>query len=93
MIEKINENLELVKSFSIQSKEEAEAFRIKYLGKKGILNDFFTQFKAVPSAEKKDYGLALNLLKKAVTEKVKAFQSETETSSQGSLGDLSLIHI
>ena len=52
MIEKIDENLELVKSFSIQSKEEAEAFRIKYLGKKGILNDFFTQFKAVPSAEK-----------------------------------------
>ena len=46
MIEKINENLELVKSFSIQSKEEAEAFRIKYLGKKGILNDFFTQFKS-----------------------------------------------
>ena len=42
MIEKIDENLELVKSFSIQSKEEAEAFRIKYLGKKGILNDFFT---------------------------------------------------
>ena len=89
MIEKIDENLELVKSFSIQSKEEAEAFRIKYLGKKGILNDFFTQFKSVPPAEKKDYGLALNLLKKAVTEKVKTFQSETETSSQGSLGDLS----
>ena len=41
MIDLINENLTLVKGFNAQSKEEVEAFRIKYLGKKGILNDFF----------------------------------------------------
>ena len=71
MIKKINENLELVKAFSAESNEEAEAFRIKYLGKKGILNNFFTQFKVLPPSEKKEYGQSLNLLKKAVTEKVK----------------------
>ena len=52
MIKKINENLELVKAFSAESNEEAEAFRIKYLGKKGILNNFFTQFKVLPPSEK-----------------------------------------
>ena len=89
MIKKINENLELVKAFSIESKDEAEAFRIKYLGKKGILNNFFAQFKVVSPSEKKDYGQSLNLLKKAVTEKVKAFQLKTETSSFiGGSGDL-----
>jgi phenylalanyl-tRNA synthetase alpha chain len=41
MIDKINENLALVNGFDAQSKEEVEDFRIKYLGKKGILNDFF----------------------------------------------------
>ena len=89
MIKKINENLELVKAFSTESKEDAEAFRIKYLGKKGILNNFFTQFKVLPPSEKKEYGQSLNLLKKAVTEKVKAFQLRMDTSSSiGSSGDL-----
>ncbi len=89
MIKKINKNLELVKVFSAESKEEAEAFRIKYLGKKGILNNFFTQFKVLPPSEKKEYGQLLNLLKKAVTEKVKAFQLKTDISSLiGSSGDL-----
>ena len=51
MIDKIDENLSLVNAFDAQSKEEVEAFRIKYLGKKGILNDFFKAFKEVPPKE------------------------------------------
>ena len=89
MIKKINENLELVNAFSTESKEEVEEFRIKYLGKKGILNNFFTQFKVLPPSEKKEYGQSLNLLKNAVTEKVNAFQLRMDTSSSiGSSVDL-----
>lgn len=40
MIEKIEELLVEVNSFNATSKEEIENFRIKYNGKKGILNDF-----------------------------------------------------
>jgi phenylalanyl-tRNA synthetase alpha chain len=90
MIDKINENLTLVNAFDAQSKEEVEAFRIKYLGKKGILNDFFAAFKEVPPQEKRDYGQALNTLKNAVVEKVKTLQVQTtDTVSQGNHGDLS----
>ena len=90
MIDKINENLSLVNAFDAQSKEEVEAFRIKYLGKKGILNDFFTAFKEVPPREKRDYGKALNNLKNAVMEKVKTLQAQTNnTATQGYQGDLS----
>ena len=90
MIEKINENLALVNAFDVQSKEEVEAFRIKYLGKKGILNHFFTAFKEVPPKEKRDYGEALNTLKNAVAEKVKALQAQTTDSpAQINHGDLS----
>ena len=74
MIDKINENLNLVNAFDAQSKDEVEVFRIKYLGKKGILNDFFAAFKKVLPQEKKEYGQALNNLKNAVTEKVKILQ-------------------
>lgn len=90
MIDKINENLASVNAFDTQSKEEVEAFRIKYLGKKGILNDFFIAFKEVPPQEKRDYGQALNTLKNAVAEKVKALQIKTvDTASQGNHEDLS----
>jgi phenylalanyl-tRNA synthetase alpha chain len=90
MIDKINENLILVNGFDAQSKEEVEAFRIKYLGKKGILNDFFTAFKEVSPKVKRDYGQALNTLKNAVDEKVKALQAQTaDTASKGNHGDLS----
>ena len=90
MIDLINENLTLVKGFNAQSKEEVEAFRIKYLGKKGILNDFFAVFKELPPQQKKDYGHALNTLKKAVADKVKALQVQNaDTSSRGLSGDLS----
>ena len=90
MIDKIDENLSLVNAFDAQSKEEVEAFRIKYLGKKGILNDFFKAFKEVPPKEKKDYGQALNTLKNAVMEKVKTLQLQTNNSpTQGYQGDLS----
>ena len=90
MIDKIDENLSLVNAFDAQSKEEVEAFRIKYLGKKGILNDFFKAFKEVPPKEKKDYGQALNTLKNAVMEKVKILQLKTNNSpTLGYQGDLS----
>jgi phenylalanyl-tRNA synthetase alpha chain len=90
MIDKINENLILVNGFDAQSKDEVEAFRIKYLGKKGILNDFFTAFKEVSPKVKRDYGQALNTLKNAVDEKVKALQAQTaDTASKGNHGDLS----
>tara|TARA_B100000900_G_scaffold227677_1_gene193308 strand:+ start:375 stop:1391 length:1017 start_codon:yes stop_codon:yes gene_type:complete len=90
MIDKIDENLSLVNAFDAQSKEDIEAFRIKYLGKKGILNDFFTAFKEVPPKEKRDYGQALNTLKNAVMEKVKTLQAQTnKPANQGYQGDLS----
>ena len=90
MIDKINENLALVNGFDAQSKQEVEDFRVKYLGKKGILNDFFAAFKEVSPKVKRDYGQALNTLKNAVAEKVKALQAQTaDTASKGNHGDLS----
>ena len=35
-----------------------EMFRVKYLGKKGVINELFEQFKAVPNDEKKELGKA-----------------------------------
>ncbi|MEK9608061.1 MAG: phenylalanine--tRNA ligase subunit alpha [Flavobacteriaceae bacterium] len=90
MIDKIKETLASISTFEAKSKEEIESFRIKYLGKKGILNNFFAAFKEVPPQDKKAYGQALNELKNAVSDKVKNLQSEQKsTAAQHNYGDLS----
>ena len=42
---------------------EIEQFRVKYLGKKGVISNLFEQFKMVPNDQKKEIGQALNRLK------------------------------
>ena len=56
MIAQIEKHIEEVSNFSANSLEEVEAFRIKYLGKKGLITQFFADFKNVPNEEKKLYG-------------------------------------
>jgi len=63
MIASIKEHKKKVEEFKANSAEELEAFRIAYLGKKGILNDFFKAFREVSPEEKKAYGQEINQLK------------------------------
>ena len=80
MISKIEENLKYVNGFKTESEADIEAFRVKYLGKKGILKNFFKQFGQVSDDQKKDYGKALNDLKLAVKEKVIFLKSKDKTN-------------
>jgi len=90
MIDKIKEYIAEAEAFSTQNKEELEAFRIKFLGKKGILNDFFAEFKNVPNDQKKEFGQVINNLKKTAEDKVAAIAEAFETTevAKGVYGDL-----
>ncbi|PIB39276.1 phenylalanine--tRNA ligase subunit alpha [Maribacter sp. 4G9] len=90
MIDKIKEQIAEVSSFTADDMNAVEAFRIKYLGKKGILNDFFTEFKNVPNEQKKEFGQTINQLKQAATEKVELLKRslESNTSEEKLFGDL-----
>lgn len=91
MIEKINQYLEETKEFAASTLEEIEAFRIKYMGKKGIVNDLFSEFKNVPRENKKDVGQKLNELKVTIQEKINGLKDNLEDKSDNTAGtDLSL---
>ena len=60
---------------SITSPEELESFRIKYLGKKGLIAQLFNDFKAVPPEQKREYGQKLNETKQLVQDKYDSFKS------------------
>jgi phenylalanyl-tRNA synthetase alpha chain len=90
MIETIKDHINEVNRFTADSVEAVENFRIKYLGKKGLLNDFFAAFKNVPNEEKKEYGQVLNQLKTAALEKVKELSAALEDpkDQKGRYGDI-----
>ena len=91
MIDKIKELIGEAESFKAQSKEEIESFRIQYLGKKGLLNDFFAEFKNVANDQKKEFGQAINQLKTTAQDKVNALNEalENNVEDKGVYGDLS----
>lgn len=81
MIDKINKYIEESKSFKTDNLEEIEAFRIKYLGKKGIINELFSEFKSVPRENKKEVGQKLNELKVSLQENINALKNALEEKS------------
>ena len=90
MIETVKEHLQKVAQFEATDQEAIEQFRISYAGKKGILNDLFAAFRAVPNEEKKEFGQGLNQLKTAVAEKVESLKAtQSSTTTAGVYGDLS----
>lgn len=69
MLNKINNLISEISSFQIRSSNELETFRIKYLGKKGMISDLFEQFRNVPLSDKKEIGQNLNSLKQLALDK------------------------
>lgn len=84
MLNKIDELLNEVSQFHSVVKDEIEQFRIKYNGKKGILNDLFEQFKSVPNDQKKEYGQKINILKQNIIAKLEELKdgSSKETTAE-----------
>jgi phenylalanyl-tRNA synthetase alpha chain len=89
MTETIKAHIEQVKAFQTDNKEQLEAFRIKYLGSKGLLKDFFAEFKNIPNEQKKEFGQVINELKTLAEEKVKTIQDalENKEEAKGIYGD------
>ncbi|HMR46016.1 MAG TPA: phenylalanine--tRNA ligase subunit alpha [Bacteroidia bacterium] len=61
--ELIKQHIQEAELFSIQSPADLENFRLKYLSKKGVLADLFALMKNIEPAERKNYGLQVNMLK------------------------------
>ena len=90
MEERIKKNIEEIKDFSTNSSEELEAFRIKYLGKKGLLTSYFIDFKSLDNDKKKDVGQLLNQLKLSAQSKLEELKIKLLSGvSKSKLNDLS----
>ncbi len=91
LIDQIKVHLLEVETFQSNDPTEIENFRIKFLGKKGILTGLFASFKKVPNDQKKAFGQQLNALKIAATNKLEESKksSGSKSSNPESAIDLS----
>ena len=90
MLNQIKEHISEVEKFQANTAEAVEAFRIQYLGKKGVLNGLFSAFKDVPNDEKKAFGQTLNELKTKALEKVETLKATLEEKEDASGSGLDL---
>ena len=83
MIAKINQLLQEVEALKVANAEELEALRIKYLSKKGAINDLMADFRNVAAEQKKEVGMRLNELKNKAQEKIAALKEQFESQDTG----------
>ena len=83
MINKIQALMAEVENLTANSAEELEALRIKYLSKKGAINDLMADFRNVPAEQKKEVGMQLNALKTRATERIAELKEAFETNDSG----------
>ncbi len=77
---KIKEYLQEVESFNESAPEAVEAFRIKFLGRKGLIPALFEEFKALPPEQKRSLGKPINELKVKATARVEELKAAQQSA-------------
>lgn len=90
MIEQVDNYLNEVDNYSIKNQVELEEFRLKYLSKKGLINELFEEFKNVPSDKKKDFGKKINDLKVNANNKYQSIKETLDADTESTKIDLTL---
>ena len=87
MIKKLEGYISDLNKFDSKDIHEIESLKIKFLGRKGIINELFSDFKNVPSDQKKEFGQKINELKILAQKKYDYLKSNTKKSSKIILED------
>ena len=81
MEDRIKQDIKEIIDFNSNSSVEIEDFRIKYLGKKGLLNSYFVEFKSLDNSKKKNVGQLLNQLKNTAQSKLDDLKNQISPAS------------
>ena len=82
LIQKIEQYKNEIKESIVQSKDEVEAFRIKYLGTKGLVKTIMGEMKTVAVDKKREAGQLLNEFKVFVEQKFESFLTVNDNEAK-----------
>ncbi len=80
LLEKIEQYKQEIAAIGNQASETLEAYRIKFLGTKGIVKNLMTEMKNVPSEKKKEFGQLLNEFKQYAESRYENWKLELESN-------------
>ncbi|MFT7588397.1 MAG: phenylalanyl-tRNA synthetase alpha chain [Limisphaerales bacterium] len=81
-----------IEAYAISNAEELEAYRIRFIGAKGLVKKLFGEIRNVPNERKKEFGLTTNAVKQLAEEKYGTTKSglSTESEAKGPDFDITL---
>ena len=71
----IEARLTEISSFQASSAAEVEEFRVRFLGKKGVLRELFAKLKEADASSKRELGLLINKVKESAEQKITALSN------------------
>ncbi len=77
-----------IESLALNGPDSLEAYRIKYLGTKGIVKNLFSEMKNVPAEKKKEFGQVLNDFKLLAEQKDENWKLQLESNSTTTVADI-----
>jgi len=91
LLQQIEDYKKEIAAFTATDDKQAEEFRIKWLGTKGIVKTVMGEMKNVPAEQKKEFGQILNEFKQFAEAKYETLKTQTsETTDSSASIDLSL---
>ncbi|MBQ7213328.1 MAG: phenylalanine--tRNA ligase subunit alpha [Bacteroidales bacterium] len=90
MLDRIQQIKQDIAAFKIETAADLEAFRLKYLSKRGQMNDLFEAFKTVSKDQKREIGQKLNELKVLLNETFEKYKEVAEQHAAASSSDSDL---
>ena len=81
MKEIVDQHIADIEAFVANSPEQLEEFRIKYIGKKGLMPALFAKMKDLDPEKRKEAGQLLNTLKNAVNNRIEVLKAEMKSAA------------
>jgi len=82
MLDKVNALKEEIENIQVSTQDQLEAFRLKFISRKGVITELFQGIKEVAPEQRKELGLLLNELKNSAQQKFKELVQSLESSSK-----------
>ena len=83
MKDKVDRLLKEIENYTAASPEEVDAFRLKFLSKKGLIPDLFSQMRDIAPEKRKETGLMLNELKNRAQERLDILTKHADKKQEG----------
>lgn len=79
--ERVKELISEIEQITVDSKDQLEAFRLRYISKKGVVTELFEGLKNIPQEDRRAVGQELNTLKNLAQDRFQEFNAAIESAA------------